>query len=184
MDCQIAKAILGFFDFYEDEIEFLARLADYIGGENEIWELLMELKPKNLSEVIPRVAEYVTIQAGWDFLDITRSLQVELTPRDTLYVLHSANPYASFLADEGYLYNEELVVRSLALEEIEEGFRVPVFVACDGITKYLAIEDICPEWYLLDDSEEIKPLRLPIKLALEEACKILQDPKRLKALLV
>jgi hypothetical protein len=186
MDCQIAKVILGFFDFYEDEIEFLARLADYIGGEDAVWDLLKKLKPKHPSEVSQKVIEYVTTQAGWELLDITNSLEVKLVPKDILYVFEIGNPYAEFLVREGYLYDEELVVDSLTLREIEEDFEVPIFVSLDG-TEYLAVEDICPDWFLLERTykgKEIEPLRLPMKLALEEACKILQDPKRLKALLV
>jgi hypothetical protein len=185
MSCHIAQLVSCFFDFYADEQEFLARLADYIGEEDILWDLLKQLKPKHPSEVGSKVIEYVTTQAGWELLDIITGLQVELVPKDTLYVFERGNPYAKFLVNEGYLYSEELVAYRLALKEIEEDFEVPIFIALDG-TEYLAVENICPKWFILETPEEkeIEPLRLPMKLALEEACKILQDPKRLKALLV
>jgi hypothetical protein len=185
MSCHIAQLVSCFFDFYADEQEFLAKLENYIGGEDAIWDLLKKLKLKHPSEVGSKVIEYVTTQAGWELLDIITGLQVELVPKGTLYVFERGNPYAEFLVNEGYLYSEELVVYRLALKEIEEGLRVPVFVAIDG-TEYPAIVDLLyepEEWGKLENPHFLHPLELKIDITPEEVEELLERPAELKKLL-
>jgi hypothetical protein len=133
-----------------------------------------------LEDYVQILLQEVYARTNWEDWDEPYEIgeAVKLNPNQ-LYPYDSSNPAQRFLVEEGIIdpgYRNQVITR-LYIEK-----RVPIFEAIDG-TKYLAVENLMPDWKKLPNRE---PGVTPIKgVVLDPATarEVLHQPARLKRIL-